>query len=67
MQVDRIRKYNSFILSFGLLYLIQNFTIGQISILKETTLIKPIYLKEVLFIATSIFLNFKLFKWKTQK
>ena len=67
MLVDKIRKYNSFVLSFGLIYLIQNFTIGQIGYLKETILFQPIYLKEVLFILTSLFINLTFFKWNTKK
>jgi hypothetical protein len=64
MTLAKVRKYNSFLLSFGLFYLVQNFTIGQIPILNELYIVKPILLKEVLFVATSIILNFTIFKWR---
>jgi hypothetical protein len=66
MTVAKIRKYNSFILSFGLLYLVQNFTIGQIPILKQLYICEPILLKEILFVLTSLILNFKIFNWRGQ-
>jgi uncharacterized membrane protein len=59
-----LRKINSFILVFGILYLLLNFTIGQITWFKYVYFIKPILFKEVLFMLISIILTSTLFNWK---
>lgn len=59
-----LQKINSFILVFGLIYLIQNYTIGQFSVFDDLYIIKPILLKEVLFVISSIIFTLKCFKWK---
>lgn len=65
--MERIRKLNSFILVFGLTYLILNLTIGQIPFLKEFYLIKPILFKEILFVCISFISTKYLFKWHKKK
>lgn len=65
--LHKLRKINSFILSFGLFYLIQNFTIGQLLFLKSIFIFNGILLKELIFVVTSICLNFILFNWKINK
>lgn len=67
MTIGKIRKINSFVLAFGIIYLIQNYTIGQMYVLKNTYICHPILLKELIFIATSITLNFIIFDWRRKK
>jgi hypothetical protein len=64
MIIAKIKKYNSFTLSFGLFYLVQNLTIGQITFLKQSYLYGPIFTKEIIFVLTSIILNFIVFNWR---
>lgn len=53
IQIKKIRKINSLIFAFGILYLIQNYTIGQLKIDFNEILIEGIYLKEIFFLITS--------------
>ena len=56
IQIKKIRKINSLIFAFGIFYLIQNYTIGQLKIEFNEILIWRIYLKEITFIITSYML-----------
>lgn len=56
IQIKKIRKINSLIFAFCVIYLIQNFTIGQIDIDFNKILIGSIFLKELTFVFTSIFI-----------
>lgn len=67
MTLTRIRRYNSFLLSVGLFYLLQNYTLGQLDFFKSLYLVGPILVKEVLFIFSSIALSFLIFDWKSNK
>jgi len=51
--IKKIRKYNSFVLVFGILYLIQNFTIGQLNIEFNFIKIGFVFLKEIIFLISS--------------
>lgn len=51
--IKKIRKYNSFILVFCILYLIQNYTIGQFDMGFNHIKIEFIYLKEIIFLIIS--------------
>ena len=62
--IEKIKFYNSFILSFGIIYMILNLTVGQLQFLKSLYILKPILLKEILFLALSISSNFLIFDWK---
>lgn len=53
-QIKKVKKINSLVLAFGVFYLIQNYTIGQLNIDFNKILIGSIYLKEIVFIVTSI-------------
>lgn len=54
IQIKKIRKINSLIFAFCVIYLIQNFTIGQIDMDFNKILIARIYLKELTFMLTSL-------------
>lgn len=56
IQIKKIRKINSLIFAFCIIYLIQNFTIGQIDIDFNKILIGKIFLKELTFVFTSFFI-----------
>ena len=51
--IKKIKKYNSYVLVFGILYLIQNYTIGQLNIELNRIKIDFIFLKEIIFLLTS--------------
>lgn len=65
--MSKVIKINSLILITGLIYIAQNLTIGQISFFEETYIFKPILLKEILFIISSLILSITLFKWEFLK
>ena len=60
---NKIVKINSFILLTGLFYILQNISLGQISFFENTFILKPVLLKEILFLITSLLLSLSLFKW----
>ena len=53
-QINRIRKINSLVFAFCVFYMIQNYTIGLIKIDFNEVLIGNIYLKEIVFVITSL-------------
>lgn len=61
--LNKIIKINSLVMVTGLLYIVQNWTIGRLSFFEEAYLYKPILLKEVIFLITSIALSLILFDW----
>lgn len=65
--MKKIRRINSFVLVLSLTYVILNYTIGQIPILKQLYFIKPILIKEVVFLGISIFTTLYFFNWKTNE
>ena len=60
-------KVNSFILVFGIIYLLLNYTIGQISWVNNTYLYESIKWKEIIFIFTSLVITTLLFNWDKKK
>ena len=61
--LNKIIKINSLVMVTGLLYIVQNWTIGRLSFFEEAYLCKHILLKEVIFLITSIALSLILFDW----
>lgn len=59
--MNNLRKFNSLILAFGIFYLIQNYTIGQLNFLKNIYILKPILLKEIIFLLSSLIICLILF------
>jgi hypothetical protein len=58
-----IKKINSFLLVFGLLYLILNYTIGLIPLLKRFTIADIIYWKDIFFVAIALFISIRFFNF----
>lgn len=61
LNMNNLRKFNSLILAFGIFYLIQNYTIGQLNFLKNIYILKPILLKEIIFLLSSLIICLILF------
>lgn len=61
-----IKKINSFLLVFGLLFLIQNYTIGLIPYFKRLTINNTIYWKDIFFLATALFISLRFFNFHNQ-
>lgn len=65
--MNKFKKINSLVLVFGIFYLIQNYTIGQISFFDNKYIFKPILLKEVVFLFSSIIICLILFDFRNKK
>jgi hypothetical protein len=62
--LEKVRKINSFLLVLSLIYIIQNYTIGQIPIIKDIVVFEIFNLKELLFIVSSCYITINHFKFK---
>jgi len=61
--INKVRKINSLVMITGLLYIVQNLTLGQLPVLNDTYIFRPILLKEILFLLTSILISLSFFRW----
>ena len=55
--VKLLRRINTFVLVSGLFFLLQNYTIGLIPVVRRVVLFNTVYLKDVVFIASSVLLT----------
>lgn len=54
-----LQRINTFALVSGLFFLLQNFTFGLLPIAKRIVLFDAIYLKDLIFIGTSVWITSK--------
>ncbi|GAB3949983.1 hypothetical protein GCM10028805_27280 [Spirosoma harenae] len=52
-----LRRINTFVLVSGLFFLLQQYTLGFIPILRRIVLFNIVYLKDILFLGSSILLT----------